>query len=404
MTAAKSVVNAADSAAWDKKVRQLLTLPEVSAALARFDAILEEVAAEIKAISEVPAPPFHESERARFVAEKMKSVGLTDVHVDEAPNPIGIYPAADGSQGEALLLAAHIDTVFPPETDVTVTRSGAIMQGAGVGDNASNVGAILAVARVLREQGFKLPREVIFVGTAGEEGLGDLRGMKQAMKTYKDRVRWCLPVDGSLGGVTHGAVGSRRYDIVVHGPGGHSYGAFGAPSAIHALGRMIAAISDVQVPEHPRTTYNVGVIKGGTSVNTIAPEAAMLLDMRSESADELERLEAEVVRRIDSVAKLSKVTYDMKLVGDRPAGALSVEHDLPQMVMAAGRSLGIECHPHASSTDSNVPIGMGIPSVTMGTSHKGNSHRVDDWFDIPSLATGMKHLLLCVLLGTGYKE
>ncbi len=392
------------STAWEKKVQETLALPEVQRALARFDAILEDVAAEIKAISEVAAPPFHEGERARFVAEKMKAIGLTDVHVDEAPNPIGVYPATSGKEGEALLLAAHIDTVFPPGTDVTVTRQGNVMKGAGVGDNASNVGAILAVARVLKEEGFQLPREVIFVGTAGEEGLGDLRGMKQAMKTYKDRVRWCLPVDGSLGGVTHAAVGSRRYDIVVRGPGGHSYGAFGAPSAIHALGRMIAAISDIQVPERPRTTYNVGTVTGGTSVNTIAPEASMLLDMRSESAEELARLEAEVKRRVDSVAKLSKVTYEMKLLGDRAAGALPVEHDLPQMVMASGRALGVEPHPHASSTDSNVPIGMGIPSVTMGTSHKGNSHRVDDWFDVPSLATGMKHLLLCVLLGTGYKE
>lgn len=403
MTAASSAT-VASSAAWDSKVQKTLALSEVQRALAKFDAILEQVATDIKAISEVPAPPFHEGERARVVAEKMKAAGLTDVYVDEAPNPIGVYPAADGKKGEALLLAAHIDTVFPPGTDVTVVREGHTMRGAGVGDNASNVGAMLAVARVLKEEGFQLPREVIFVGTAGEEGLGDLRGMKQAMKTYRDRVRWCLPVDGSLGGVTHAAVGSRRYDIVVHGPGGHSYGAFGKPSAIHALGRMIAAIADIQVPERPRTTYNVGTITGGTSVNTIAPEASMLLDIRSESAEELARLEAEVVRRIDSVAKLSKVTYEMKLLGDRAAGVLPVEHDLPQMVMAAGRALGIEPHPHASSTDSNVPIGMGIPSVTVGTSHKGNSHRVDDWFDVPSLATGMKHLLLCVLLGTGYKE
>jgi tripeptide aminopeptidase len=393
----------AERSRWESVTASLLQLPEVCQAFERLDAIVEDVAAAVKAISEVPAPPFREGERARFVAARMEAAGLVGVHVDEGPSPIGFLPAAGGGRGDALLVAAHIDTVFPPDTDVTVVREGNVMRGPGIGDNASNVGAMIAVAQVLREMNFALPREVIFAGTAGEEGLGDLRGMKGIMRAHRDRIRHCLCVDGAVGSIVHAGVGSRRYEITALGPGGHSYGAFGVPSAIHTLGRMIAALAAVTVPATPKTTFNVGVIRGGTSVNTIAAEASMLLDLRSECGDELARLDAEVMRRMAEVAAADGIRHEVKLVGDRPAAALPADHGLVRLVTAANLALGITPDPHASSTDANVPISLGIPAVTLGTSRKGNTHRVDDYIEVDSLALGMKHLLLCVLLAVGYK-
>jgi len=390
----------------DAKVQALLALPEVRAAMQRIDSMIEAVVADTIRITEVEAPPFMEDERAALVAEMMRSIGLDGVHVDAAKNAVGILPAAGehARQGEALLLAAHIDTVFPAGTDVKVRREGDILRAPGAGDNSSSVAAMLGVARLLLEGGFELPREVIFSGDAGEEGLGDLSGMKALMKTYGQRVRHVLPVDGGVGAVIHAGVGSRRLRVTTHSPGGHSYGAFGVPSAIHALGRMIAGIADIEVPKRPKTTYTVGVIGGGTSVNTIAGEAHMLVDMRSESADELARLEHKVRRAIDDGAKRGEVTYDIEVVGDRPAGSIPLESELPQMILAVNRALGIASYAEASSTDANVPLGMGIPAVTIGIKSGGDAHRATDYVEISSFAPGMKAVLLSILMAVGYKD
>ncbi|MDP2872385.1 MAG: M20/M25/M40 family metallo-hydrolase [Bacillota bacterium] len=388
----------------DVRVAALLARPEVKKAMARIEELVEDTVAATIKICEVEAPPFLEGPRAELVADMMREVGLSDVHVDEGPSAVGFLPAESGRKGEALLLAAHIDTVFPAGTDVRVKREGGYLVAPGVSDNSASVAGLLTIARVLRETGITLPREVIFAGNAGEEGLGDLRGMKVLMRTYKDRVSAALPVDGAIGAVTHAGVGSRRFKVTTHTPGGHSYGAFGVPSAIHGLGRMIAGIADVKVASKPKTTYTVGVIGGGTSVNTIAPEAWMLVDMRSESADELTKLEAQVRGLIDEGARRGECTYDIEVVGDRPAGGIPLTAELPQMVMAAHRALGIKSHPEASSTDANVPLSMGIPAVTIGVKRGHDAHLPTDRVEIDSLVPGMKNVLLCILLATGYGE
>ncbi len=386
---------------YDAKAKHLLELPEVKRAFAALEASVGKVVADTIRITEVEAPPFKEDERATLVAAMMREVGLQEVHVDSAKNAVGIIKGK-GTKEKAVILAAHIDTVFPAGTNVKVSREGNILRAPGCGDNSSSVAALLNVARVLIEGGFTLPRDVIIAGDAGEEGLGDLSGMKALMNAYRDRVEYALPVDGGLGAVIHAGVGSRRIKVTTHSPGGHSYGAFGVPSAVHGLGRMIANIADIEVPSRPRTTYTVGVIGGGTSVNTIAGEAWMLVDMRSESAEELAKLEAKVRAGIDDGAKRGDVTYEIQVVGDRPAGSIPIESELPQMVLAVNRALGIESYAEASSTDANVPLGMGIQAVTVGIKRGGDAHRLTDYCEIDSFLPGMKTVLLSILMAAGY--
>jgi acetylornithine deacetylase/succinyl-diaminopimelate desuccinylase-like protein len=387
---------------WSKAVAAVAGRPQVLAAFKRIDGMLEEFAAETTAICEVPAPPFKEHSRARFVADLMERYGLTAVGVDDTPNVTGLYPAAGGAKGEAVLLAAHIDTVFPEGTDCTVRRTGNELTAPGVSDNSANVAAILAVARLLREFHFELPREVFFVGTAGEEGLGDLRGMKQAMRDLGSRARFILPVDGAFGLICHRAVGSRRLRVHVATAGGHSYAAFGAPSAIHGLGRMIAGIAGVKVPKSPKTTFNVGVIGGGTSVNTIAARAWMEVDMRSESTEELAKVEAAVRGMIDAGAKAETVEYSIDVVGDRAAGQIPATSEVVRMLSAVYRHLGIEPALRSGSTDANVPIGMGLQAATISAKSGSDGHTVRDSVDLESMIPGVKSLLTIVLVAAGW--
>jgi len=386
---------------YDTAVRHLLELPEVKRAFAKLEASVDQVVADTIRITEVEAPPFKEDTRADLVAGMMRQAGLADVHVDAAKNAVGTIKGS--GDGKAVILAAHIDTVFPAGTDVKVKRDGNILRAPGCGDNSSSVAALLNVARVLIDEGFELPRKVIIAGDAGEEGLGDLSGMKALMKTYGQEIEYALPVDGGIGAVTHAGVGSRRLKVTTHSPGGHSYGAFGVPSAIHGLGRMIALIADIEVPKKPKTTYTVGVIGGGTSVNTIAGEAWMLIDMRSESSAELAKLEEKVRGCIAAGAERGDVSVDIEVVGDRPAGSIPLESELPQMVMAVHRALGIQSEPGASSTDANVPLGMGIQGVTIGIKQGGDAHRLTDYAEIDSFVPGMKSVMLSILMATGYR-
>jgi acetylornithine deacetylase/succinyl-diaminopimelate desuccinylase-like protein len=386
---------------WQARVSKIAASPEVCAAYLRIDGMLEEIAALTTEIAEVPAPPFQEHERAQCVARLMRDVGLAEVHVDQAPNPIGVYPAAGGAKGQAVMLAAHIDTVFPPETDCTVRREGNNLIGPGVSDNSANVAALILLAKLLREGGFALPREVIFVGTAGEEGLGDLRGMKQAMADLGKRATTIIPIDGGYGTICHRAVGSRRFRVHVSTEGGHSWGAFGVPSAIHALGRMIAGIAAIEVPAAPKTTFNVGLVGGGTSVNTIAAKAWMEVDMRSESASELAKVEARVRELIEAGA--AGVHYRIDVVGDRAAGECPADADLIKMLQAVYRQLGVEPKLRSGSTDANVPIGMGLPAATISAKAGANGHTINDTVHLDSMIPGLKSLLLATLAAAGWE-
>ncbi|MGE5652821.1 MAG: M20/M25/M40 family metallo-hydrolase [Bacillota bacterium] len=374
---------------------ELLTqYPQIAGAREYFQGRTEAILDLVTTICQIPAPGFQEKQRAEFVADQMRGLGLVDVRVDDAYNAIGTLKGK--GQGPTVMLAAHIDTVFPAGTNLTVRREGDKLHAPGIRDNSMGVTSLLALLQALKDLKIELPGDLICVGTSGEEGLGDLRGMKAAVATFKDQLDYCIAIDGGLGGLVTGGITSRRLEVTVQTGGGHSWGAFGVPSAIHSMGKMIAAIADLTVPTTPRTTFNVGVISGGTSINTIAAEAKMLIDMRSLQREPLMELEGQVREIIDRVCVETKVNAEIKLVGDRPGGSTSETHPLVQTVQAVQSSLGISTDTHASSTDANVPMGYGIPAVCLGTSHGANAHRVDEWLETRDIDLGMTQLLMVV--------
>lgn len=325
----------------------------------------------------------------------MTEVGLDDVEVDSVGNVIGHLRGSGG--GPTILFAAHIDTVFPLDTSVTVQIDGDILRGPSVGDNSASVAVMLHMARILRESGFTPPGDLILVATVGEEGLGNLRGMRAAMERFGPAIDYVVAIDGSMGSMVRQGVGSRRFRILVSGEGGHSWGAFGTPSAIHSLGHMISQISDLRVPANPKTTFNVGTIRGGTSVNTIAAGAEAVIDLRSLDPGELRRLEERIQRIVRDVARQAGVSAEMELLGDRPTGSIPEDHSLCRAVRQIHYQLGIQTRSYPSSTDSNIPLSMGIPAVTVGVTIGGNGHRMDEYIHTTPLAKGLGQMLLLIL-------
>lgn len=348
---------------------------------------------ELVRLAETPAPTFAEARRAHYVCERLRALGLADVTRDDIDNVVGVWPGTEPGE-PAILLVAHMDTVFPEETPLTVRREGDRLLGPGVGDNASNLAGMLAVAEALVRNDLHLRRDILFAATVGEEGLGDLRGIRHLMDRFGARVGWVIAADGGLGGLVHQGVGSRRLRLTCLAQGGHSWGAFGAPSAIHALGRIISDISRLSVPRRPRTTFNVGVVSGGTSINTIAPSAEALIDLRSVDAHELKRLEERVRRIVEQVSAASGTHYRLEVIGDRPTGSVPENHPLVQAVRRVHRRLGIETHSVPSSTDANIPLHRGIPAVTVGVTSGGNGHLVEEYIHTTPLVQGLHQLAL----------
>ncbi len=345
-------------------------------------------------VCEIPAPTFSEQRRAAFVREHFATLGLEN-WVDEVGNA---YARRPGSGKGIILLAAHTDTVFPIDTDLTVRHEGDRLIGPGIGDNSLSVAALLTLPRILDEASLTTGPDLLLCSDVGEEGLGNLRGIRQAVATYRDELTSVIAVEGhELGRVVNRAVGSKRFRITVEGPGGHSWGAFGNASAIHALGEIITAIAHLPVPTEPKTTFNVGLIEGGASVNTIAPFAALTLDLRSVDpvalADLVSRVEA-IVREANNAER--GITVQSEAVGDRPAGAIPEDALIVRTALDIDRELGIEAHLDAGSTDANIPIASGIPSVCIGLTTGGHAHCVDEYINIPPVATGLKQLALLV--------
>lgn len=360
-------------------------------------------------LCEVPAPPFGEQARAAEYKRRLEGLGLTGVRLDAVGNVIAERPGT--SPRPVTIIGGHLDTVFPEGTDVTVRKVGAELHGPGIGDDCRGLAAVLAVARAFEAAKVRTAGPVVFVATVGEEGPGNLRGVRHLLtKEYAGRVDHFVSVDGTGIGVTSRAVGSHRYRVRFQGPGGHSYGAFGMPNPIHAAGRAIARIAELRVPASPRTTFSVGVITGGTSVNSIPMEGAFELDMRSESAEALEALDRQARAAIDAAlhderarwpesAKPLAVVLDT--IGIRPAD--SRQPDTAPIVRAAleaaravGRPAGATT---ASSTDANVPMALGIPAITVGAGGKGTgAHGSEERYeDGPDGHKGPQ--FLAVLLG-----
>ena len=388
--------------------------PAVAAALERLRADNATTLADQVAMCEVPAPPFKEAARAAVLRDRFTALGLTKVRIDAEGNVIG--ERTGSGTGPTVVLSAHLDTVFPESTDVRVRREGARLLGPGIVDDCRGLAVMLAVARALDAAKVRTQGRILFVGTVGEEGPGNLRGVRHLFaKELAGQVDYFLSVDGSGFGIVSGAVGSHRYRVHVRGPGGHSYGDFGAPNPMHAMGRAIAAISDLQVPAQPRTTFSVGIVRGGTSGNSIAGEATFELDMRSESAAALDTLDAAVRRAIASAVDAEharwprssvRLTVAIDTIGIRPAGAQPADAPIVRAAQQAAVALGVASpRPHASSTDANVAIGLGIPALTIDGGGRGDgAHSLGEWYeDGPEGWKGPQWATLLVLALAGVR-
>ena len=340
-------------------------------------------------ICEIPAPPFKEHVRAAEMKRRFESLGLTNVRIDAEGNVIGEKTGT--GQGPTVVLAGHLDTVFPEGTDVKVKREGSKFSAPGIGDDCRGLATLLAVARAMNMSKVATPGTILFVANVGEEGPGNLRGVRFLFKNPPQKLDYFISVDGTGLGLTTGAVGSHRYLIQFQGPGGHSYGAFGMPSPIHAMGRAISRIADFQVPTSPKTTFNVGIVSGGTSVNTISPLGAMEVDLRSESPVALAAVDAQlrsaVQRAMDDEnarwpAATARVTVKWTDMGVRPAAALNDTSRIARVALAAGKSLGFDAPTGASSTDANLPMSLGVPAITIDGGGEGKgAHSLSESYD-----------------------
>jgi acetylornithine deacetylase/succinyl-diaminopimelate desuccinylase-like protein len=389
----------------DGGAARLVENPSIAAALRAVQAAEPETIADQIRLCEIPAPPFKESVRAVAYAEAFRAAGLTNVRIDRAGNVLGERPGR--RPRPHLVISAHLDTVFPEGTNVTVRREGARLHGPGIGDDCRGLAVLLAVARALDAAGVETPGSMTFVGTVGEEGLGDLRGVNALFgETLAGRVDGFVSVDGSGHTITNVAVGSRRYRVTFEGPGGHSYEDFGRANPAHALGRALATIAAWQVPERPRTTFSVGRVGGGTSINAIPAEAWMEIDLRSSDAAALKaldaRLHAAVQRALaDENARWRRngqLRVSVELIGDRPGGTTPAESSIVRTARAVSAALGIRSELDESSTDANVPIALGIPAITTGAGGAGTgAHTRQEAYDTTDSWRGSQRILLLAI-------
>lgn len=383
-------------------ITSLMQDPAVEKALAWAEGHAGQFAEEAVRICEIPAPTFEEGERAKYVRNRFEALGLKDVTIDAAGNARGRRPGTGGGPG--LAMAAHLDTVFPKGTDVRVKRQGSRLAAPGIGDNSVAIAALLGMIEALNVAGVRTRGDLYLASNTGEEGLGDLKGMKAFMADVKHKVAAGIAVEGmKVNRLIHVAVGSRRYKVTFTARGGHSWGHFGSPSAIHILGRAIAEISRLEVPKEPKTSYNVGVIHGGTTVNTIAAEADMLVDMRSVDTGSLASLETRVLAIVERAAKEGDGQAKLEMVGDRPAGSIPADHPVVQTCRAVHQALGLQTFSEPASTDHNVPLGMGLPGVCLSITEGANEHRLDEYIETGPIPTGVKNILLAALALTAGK-
>ncbi|HEY1337155.1 MAG TPA: M20/M25/M40 family metallo-hydrolase [Bryobacteraceae bacterium] len=356
-------------------------------------------------ICQIPAPPFHEETRARELQRIFNVLKLRDVRIDGAGNVIGVRPGKSAHPN--LVFSAHLDTVFPEGTSVAVTRDGDVLKGPGIGDDCRGLAVMLSVIRALDEGHVETPGTITFVADVGEEGLGDLRGMKQLFhETLKGQIDKFISVDGTGLGITNVGVGSNRYKVTFKGPGGHSYGAFGMANPIQAMGRAIAKIDAFEVPRQPKVTFNVGRVGGGTSVNAIPYEGWMEVDMRSADPAALkaidEKFHAALKQAVDEENarwnNRGPVSVAAELVGVRPAGQTPAAGAIVQTALGVSRALGLQESLREGSTDANVPMNLGIPAITISGGGTGTgAHSLNEAFDTKDSVRGSERALLLAI-------
>jgi tripeptide aminopeptidase len=374
----------------------LIRESSVNKALAWIETHAERIVDEAVRICEIPAPTFEEAERARYVRQRFQALGLRDVTIDAAGNVRGVRRGSGAGRG--LAVAAHLDTVFPMGTNVTVRRQPGRLLAPGIGDNSVAVAALLAMVEALNAADVRTAGDLYLAANTGEEGLGDLKGMKAFIADVRDRVAGAIAIEGmKLRRLVHVGVGSRRYKVTFTTRGGHSFGHFPSPSAIHVMGRAIADISRLEVPREPKTTYNVGVIHGGTTVNTIASEADMLVDMRSVDSTSLAELERRLLAIVENAARDGGGQVALEMVGDRPAGSIPADHPVVETCRAIHRALGLGTLSEPLSTDANVPLGIGMPGVCLAITEGENEHRLDEYIETAPIPVGVKNILLAAV-------
>jgi acetylornithine deacetylase/succinyl-diaminopimelate desuccinylase-like protein len=342
-------------------------------------------------IQQIPAPTFSESLRADFVKAKFIEEGLADVSQDEAGN---VYARLAGhGSGLPLVAVAHLDTVFPLETDLETRRELGKVFGPGLGDNSLGVAALFGLVWMLRERKVNLGGDLWLVADVGEEGLGDLRGMRSVVERFSDKVQGYIIIEGlALGHIYHRAVGVRRYRVTARTAGGHSWSDYGQPSAVHELARLVTELAALYIPTQPRTTLNVGVIAGGTTVNTLAAEAWFELDLRSEDSDTLTIL-SEQAEKLITAANRSGVSVDAKVTSQRPSGEISAHHPFVQLALDCLHEQGLDGNLTTGSTDANIPLSRGIPAVVLGVTSGGGAHTKHEFIFTEPIEQGMEQLV-----------
>jgi len=401
----------------DAAVAQVRAHPKFKTAMTAIDTDHDRLVREIVTLTEIPAPPFKEDARAKAYLGMLRAHKLTDVEQDPEGNVMGIRTGTGG--GPLIAIAAHLDTVFPEGTPVTVKRDGTRLMAPGIGDDTRSLAVLLAMIRAMDAAGIQTTSDILFIGDVGEEGQGDLRGMKYLFQKgkYRDRIRMFISMDGAGGGddVVRGAVGSKRYRVTFKGPGGHSYGAFGLVNPAFAMGNAIRKFSQLTVPRDPKTTFSVGVVGGGTSVNSIPFESWMDVDMRSVSPQELATLEAAFKRLMQEAVDEENgarstaqgpIAVDLKPIGDRPSGETPHDASIVQVASAAIQAAGMKPTFSFSSTDSNIPISLGIPAITIDSGGRGGrAHALDEWIDVEKASSikGIEVAMTMLLALAGIK-
>lgn len=345
-------------------------------------------------IQQIPAPTFNESKRGAFIYERFIQENLKDVEIDEIGNVLGRLPGSGSTL--PIIVSAHLDTVFPSGTDLGYERLAEKVAGPGIGDNAVGLAGLFGLLWELNQRQVILNSDLWLVANVGEEGLGDLRGMREVVNRFAGQIQAYIILEGmALGQVYHRGLGVRRFRITVNTSGGHSWVDFGKPSAVHELVRIVTRLLAIQIPEGPRTTMNVGVISGGTSVNTIAAEASLDLDLRSEDVATLD----ELVNSVEGIFQESQspdVRVSVELIGQRPVGEISQNHPLIALAVQGLEVVGIQPRLNIGSTDANIPLSLGYPAICLGLTTGNGAHTGDEYINLPPLDLGLKQLLLVI--------
>lgn len=404
------------SKSFEAAVEQVMHSPAYASALRALQAGHDQMVADVVRLTEIPAPPFQEAERARTFHEMAAAIGLSDLTIDAAGNVTGLRR---GTGAGLVCVAAHLDTVFPAGTDVTVRREGTRLMAPGVGDDTRSLAVLLAWLRAMNEADIRTRSDLLFVADVGEEGPGDLRGMRHLFQQgpYAGRIDAFITVDSpDMNHIVTGGVGSKRYRVSFRGPGGHSYGAFGQVNPLYAMADAIQRLARLDVPSSPRTTYSAGVTGGGTSINSIPNLVWTEFDLRSKSATELARLEQQFLNLVEAAVdsenaaratRNGAIVSEATEIGDRPAGHTDDTALLPQLARAALRAHGFNPSFEYSSTDANIAMSLQIPAIKIGSGGAGGrGHSLDEWIDIEpeNSLRGMAAGLTTVLAAAGIDQ